>query len=100
MRKFKIGRNAGPGPLVHSFDLVRADDGRVLIQNPTTDHGPTDAQTQAIVKHMTSPVKALGGPGTDAEGRQVDALVTYEPGTLEHFETAGRMLPTPFFVMG
>ena len=99
MRKFKIGRNVGPGPLVHSFDLVRAEDGRVLIQNPT-EHGPTDAQTHAIVKHMTSPVKALGGVGTDEQGRQVDSLVTYKPGTLEHFETAGRMLPTPFFVMG
>jgi hypothetical protein len=96
MQKFKIGRNAGPGPLVPAFDLVRGDDGRILIQNVSDVHGPSDTEQTKVLRVLTSPLRTLGGSPTDAEGRQVDTFVTLPPGTAEHFEYAVRRLPIPF----
>ena len=99
MKKYRIGRDAGPGPLVPAFDIRREDDGRILIDGEQDTHGPTDAERTAILRVMEQPVRAFVGTGDDGHGGRVDAIGTIEPGTLEHFDNAVRRLPLPFYVM-
>ena len=95
-KRFKIGRNLGQGPLVPSFDLVREDDGRILIQSPDAGHGPTEAEQTQVMRVLTKPLRAFGGNPTDERGAQVDTFVEMQPGTSEHFLYAVHALPLPF----
>lgn len=83
------------GDAEFAFDLRRREDGGLGISNVKI--APSDAERTLIYTHFGSPARVRGGG--EKNGRMIETIVTYQPGTPEHFLAAVHALPPPYVLV-
>jgi len=97
-----LGRRRRIGAPLPACYIVWHPNGLITFEGIDPVHGPSEVERRALLAQFQNPVTALDAPpaAPPAGYAIVDAMVTFAPGTEQHFRVTCHTLHHPFMLSG